>query len=73
MYADDITIISQDQKIELAEIRINNYLKEVEPYLAKKQLILSTTKCKNMLFTDWSKERKRQPNIKIGEETIETV
>ena len=55
MYAADITIFSQDRKIEIAEQRINNYLAIIQPYLLNKQLIISVDKCSNMLFSTWTK------------------
>ena len=72
MYADDITIVSQDTNIETAEKRINEYLETIEPYLKEKQLIISIDKCHNMLFSTWKKEWKRKLNISLNNIPIET-
>ena len=72
MYADDITIVSQDTNIETAEKRINEYLETIEPYLKDKQLIISIDKCHNMLLSTWKKEWKRKLNISLNNKPIET-
>jgi hypothetical protein len=66
MYADDISIFTQDAAIQPMCDSLNCYVPEVTKFLEERGLLVSAEKSTVTLFTPWSKEAKTHPEIMVN-------